>query len=405
MYANRQLGLQEQGQKVLVCLSPHPPVRQRRLNSCISDAFYRELFMNPCLSGWDHGEKKHEYMHICHQVLSRSHLNATAKLYEAGIITRNLVVLPNTSNISLANNGTHISLGSSILTTIRGNAGSGFGLKEEKYLSDLVVKIVEHFLPLLVTTYGAAPYRLDFSDFHPEKVLGFLPHQLDYSHLRQLWRLWKAKASIKCFGRPITPFGPAWLDRLVSLALRLKGDYLSDFRLMDYLASLLSTERSPALNGVPGNLEKTRTDLAHLGVFDPSMSFYLLFKPREFDQIGFFGFEARHQSLFESFYDDLGRCAEMLNLIILLAVKYVMSGHVTHSIIPDSPYVESERRQIVFGTAAGISSFFVRADTPNLFLRAMIEKTSGVAPKQEVPTISEGHEPRIPKDTSADAPC
>jgi hypothetical protein len=133
---------------------------------------------------------------------------------------------------------------------------------------------------------------------------------------------------------------------------------------------------------VPGNLEKTRTDLAHLGVFDPRMSFYLLFKPREFDQIGFFGFEARHQSLFESFYDDLGRCAEMLNLIILLALKYVMSGHVTHSIIPDSPYVESERRQIVFGTAAGISSFFVRADTPNLFLRAMIQKTSGVRPSK-----------------------
>ncbi|MDJ0669108.1 MAG: hypothetical protein QNJ61_17635, partial [Desulfobacterales bacterium] len=39
---------------------------------------------------------------------------------------------------------------------------------------DLVIKIVEHFLPLFVGTYSAAPYRLDFADMHPEAAPPFL---------------------------------------------------------------------------------------------------------------------------------------------------------------------------------------------------------------------------------------
>jgi hypothetical protein len=33
------------------------------------------------------------------------------------------------------------------------------------------------------------------SDFHPERALGFLPHELDYTHLRMLWRHWKRKTN------------------------------------------------------------------------------------------------------------------------------------------------------------------------------------------------------------------
>ncbi len=216
MYANHQFALEESGQKAILYFSPHPPVRQKQLNECISDSFYRELFMSPCLSGWDNGQEKHAYMCLCHQVLSRSQLNAVAKLREAGIITRNLVVLPNVSNISLANNGTHISIGSNKLTSSLSDQHSAFGRPHEKYLGDLVIKIVEHFLPLFVGTYSAAPYRLDFTDFHPERVLGFLPHELDYTHLRMLWRRWKKKASLKVLGQPITPFGLKSFDRVLS---------------------------------------------------------------------------------------------------------------------------------------------------------------------------------------------
>jgi len=126
-------------------LSPHPPTRQKVLSHCVSDAFYRELFMNPCLSGWDQGEEKYQYMHLCHRVLSRSQFNAVLKLREAGIITSNLVALPNLSNISLANNGIHVSLGSNKLSRLLQDPSSGFSVRDEKYIGDLVVKLPSIF--------------------------------------------------------------------------------------------------------------------------------------------------------------------------------------------------------------------------------------------------------------------
>jgi hypothetical protein len=156
--------------------------------------------------------------------------------------------------------------------------GSGYGEKEEKCYGDLAIKIVEHFLPLFVGTYSAAPYRFEFQDFHPERLLGFLPHELDYTHLRMIWRRWKRKAANKFFGHAMTPFGPEWLDRTVARLLGFKGDYVSDFRLLDYL-------------------------------------------------------------------------------VALLAFKYILQGRYTHQSIPDSPTVESERRQFFFGAAIGCPHF------------------------------------------------
>ena len=54
-YAGQKFELNENGQKVKVFFSATPPGDQKRLNDVISDAFYRELFMSPCLSGWDRG--------------------------------------------------------------------------------------------------------------------------------------------------------------------------------------------------------------------------------------------------------------------------------------------------------------------------------------------------------------
>lgn len=193
-YANMQFGLLRTGQKCIIYNAPHAPHRQKKLNELVPDGYYRHLFMSPCLSGWDRGEEKHRYMGLCHQTLSRSQLNAIGKLKDAGIITNNLVVLPNTSNTCLANNGTHVSLGSTILSQLASNpVGSGLTPGVEKYVGDLVIKIVEHFLPLFVNSYTAAPYRVDFAGFHPERVLGFLPHELDYTHLRMIWRRWKKR--------------------------------------------------------------------------------------------------------------------------------------------------------------------------------------------------------------------
>ena len=82
--------------------------------------------------------------------------------------------------------------------------------------------------------------------------------------------------------------------------LRLRGDYVPDFRLIDYLVALMSTEQSPALDGALDNGERLKNDLDELGVFDRRMSLYLPFKLRQRGVIGFSGFEARHYSLFES---------------------------------------------------------------------------------------------------------
>ncbi|MCU0581978.1 MAG: hypothetical protein MUF26_05950 [Syntrophales bacterium] len=384
-YANKKYGLVENGQKALIYFSPHPPIRQKRLNDCISDAFYRELFMSPCLSGWNRGEIKHEYMHLCHRVLSRSQMNAVLKLREAGIINSNLILLPNTSNISLANNGTHVSLGSRRLSAALADPHSGFTRVHEKYFGDLVVKIVEYFLPLFVGTYSAAPYRLDFSDFHPERALGFMPHELDYTHLRMLWRRWRIKAKLKVFGIPVTPFGPPWLDRMISAAFGLKGDFVPDFRLIDYLVAIMSTATSPALDGRLQNSDRLKKDLSDLGVFDRQMSLYLLEKLREYDNMGFSGFEGRHYSLFESFAEDMGRAVGLQNLLYLLAFKYIVAGTITHAHIPDDPFIESERRQIFFGAAIGIPTFFVRQASPSLMMNRVLKNVAHVRSSRRYP--------------------
>jgi hypothetical protein len=382
LYANEKFTLRENGQQARIYFAPQPPLRQKELNDLIPDAFYRELFMSPCLSGWNRGEEKFRYMQLCHQVLGRSQLNAVAKLREAGIILNNLVVLPNVSNTSLANNGTHISLGSRILGSRLADPGSGFSAPQEKYLGDLAVKIAEHFLPLFAGTYSAAPYRLGFSDFHPEKALGFLPHQLDYTHLRMLWRRWRKKARLSLLGHSLTPFGPQWLDGGLSALFGLKGDFVPDFRLLDYPVCLLSTPQSPALDGRPGNQEKLKGDLSDMGIFDPQMSLYLFFKSREFDRMGFSGMEGRHYSLFEGLEEDLGSAAGLQALVTALAYKYMAEGKVTHGDIPDEPSVESERRQVFFGTAIGLPTFFVRRDTGNKLLLRILGRTAGVRPSR-----------------------
>jgi hypothetical protein len=379
-YANQQFHLQQHGQTCHLYLAPNPPLRQKQLNDLVSDAFYRELFLNPCLSGWHHGEEKNHYMALCHRTLSRSQLNTIAKLKEAGIITNNLVILPNTSNTCLANNGVHVTLGSKALSrTFAGfdQSGNQSGSRCEKYFGDLVIKVVEHFLPLFVTTVSAAPYRLSFSDFHPEKALGFLPHELDYTHLRMLWRRWKKKAHVRFCGRSMTPLGPEKLDRFTSRLLRLQGDYIPDVRLIDYLVALQSVEHSPALDGMVGNQDRLKKDLAEMGVFDAHMAMYLPYRLRELAKMHFSGFEGRHYSLFPRLLTDMTLAINMQTIITALAYHWVATGSIRHHHIPDNPFVESERRQIFFATSIGLPTFFVHADTKNRLLRRILGRVKG----------------------------
>ncbi|MBI9091940.1 MAG: hypothetical protein JEZ12_22235 [Desulfobacterium sp.] len=372
-YAEDDFLLKANGQRVKVFFSATPPMRQRQLNDCISDAFYRELFMSPCLSGWDRGEEKHTYMNICHKVLSRSQINAVTRLKEAGIITSNLVVMPNLSNISLANNGTHISMGSIKLSSFLADKHSGFTDTDEKQVGDLAIKICEHFLPLFSTTFSASPHRLNFEDFHPERLLGFLPHELEDNHLRMIWRRWKKKANLKIMGHPLTPFGPVWLDRLISRSLGLKGDFIPDSRLIDYFVSVKSTFQSPALDGSPKGEAMLKKDLTEMGIFDERMPLYQLIRLRKQCEMGYSGFEHRYASIFEDITRDMGGAADLQLLITGLAQKYIFSKEVDHPMIPDSPEIESERRQIFFAGAIGLPTFFVKTRTRNLFLTKILQ--------------------------------
>jgi len=376
-WANKVMNLEAIGQKAAVNFAPHPAVRQRELNNCVSDSFYRELFASPCLSGWTDGEAKHQYMLLAHQIISRSQINAVVKLREAGIITNNLVVLPNTSSVSLANNGTHLTLGSKTITDRLSDVHSGYGAAEAKRIGDLVIKICEHFLPLFVGTYTAAPYRLGFSDFHPERALGFLAHELDYTHLRMLWRHWKRKAHLRAFGRSITPYGPKWIDNIIAGLFQMRGDLVPDYRLIDFPVAWLCTESASALDGQLGNTNRLKRDLENMGVSDRNLKLYLPFGLREFDEMGFFGFEGRHYSVFESMSEDFGPAADLQQLITVVAYKYALSGKYTHSHLPDDPSSESERRLPFFCAALGLDAFNVRLDTPNDLIRRLATMTEG----------------------------
>jgi hypothetical protein len=114
------------------------------------------------------------------------------------------------------------------------------------------------------------------------------------------------------------------------------------------------------------------------------MSVYLLYKLREFGKMGFSGFEGRHYSLFENFEEDMGRAADLQTLITALSYKYMAQG-IDHGQIPDSPSLESERRQIFFGAAIGIPTFFVKKDTTNIFLNRILKKTDKVRSSQRYP--------------------
>jgi hypothetical protein len=209
---------------------------------------------------------------------------------------------------------------------------------------------------------------------HPERALGFLPHELTETHLRMIWRRWKKKARMKLFGTPVTPFGPDWIDRTLGRLPGLKGDFVIDFRLIDYFACLMSTQTSGALDGRPGSEAKLKSDLTAMGIFHTTMPLYLLYRLRQFDVMGFAGFEGRHYSQFQSFRCDLEPAATLQVLLSALALQYIFRDGIRHGDIPDTPRIESERRQIFFSAAIGIPTFYIHRQSSNQFLGRLLEE-------------------------------
>ena len=349
-YANRYFGLEDSGQRLSVYGAPNPPQRLRQLSRLLPADFYRELFMNPCLAGFGDGAAKREYMRLCHATLSRSRQHAHARLIGAGIASSR-VVERLVCDTSLLNSGVHLSLGSRHLGEACATAD---GRLAEKYLGDLVIKLVEHFLPLFVGLYSAAPARLASSDLRAERALGFLPNELSAPFVRLSWQSWRRKAG---------------------LLAALKGDFVPDARLLDYYAALPSLAGHAALDGRLGNGERLKAALAAHGLYSPDMAVYAPYRLRERARMGFSGFEGRHHSLFASFNDDLAPAATLQALITALAYCYVASGEMTHAHVPDDPDTESERRQLLFAAAAGLPVAYVRRATRNRFLLKVLAQT------------------------------
>lgn len=359
-YANRQFGLEETGQHFMVYGAPNPPARLRQLSKLLPADRYRDLLMNPCLAGFGDGQHKRRYMQLCHETLSRSRQHAHARQTGAGI-GRASVVERLVCDTSLLNNGTHLSLGSRALS--RAFAAPG-GDVAEKYLGDLAAKIIEHFLPLFVGLYSAAPARLAPADLKPERALGFLPNELSAGFLRLTWASWKRKAG---------------------LFAALKGDFIPDARLLDYFAALPSLPNRAVLDGRLGNGERLKAALAAHGLYNADMSVYALYRLRELGKMGFSGFEGRHYSLFASFADDLAPATELQALVTALAYQYLANGEMTHAQIPDDPETESERRQLFFASAIGLPVAYVRRHTRNHYMLRILRHTRRTRPSKRHP--------------------
>jgi hypothetical protein len=359
-YANEKFGLRASGQELSIYAAPNPPARLKALSRLLPADAYRELLMNPCLFGFRDGASKRTYMHVCHETLSHSRMHAGARLMEAGIMKPH-VVERMVCDTSLLNNGTHVSLGSLRLGEYLRAQPEPTAMAEEKYLGDLATKIVEHFLPLFVGLYSAAPARLAPADLRPERALGFLPHELGSAHLRLTWQSWKRKAG---------------------LLTALKGDMVPDLRLLDYFAALPSSASAAAHDGQLGNAERLKAELEAKGLFSRNMTFYALYRLREFSKMGFTGFEGRHYSLFASLRDDLAPATDLQALITAYAYQCMARGELTHAHIPDDPDTESERRQMFFAAAIGLPVVYVRKTTKNLFLRRVLARTERTRPSK-----------------------
>ena len=174
--------------------------------------------------------------------------------------------------------------------------------------------------------------------------MSFLPHELDFTHLRLMWREWKEKAELRVLGQAFTPYGPHGLDRFMARVFGLRGDLVPDYRLLNYPVAWLATEQASALDGTPGNVTRLVSELDELGIVDRRLSFYMPLRLREFGQMGFSGFEGRYYSLFPTFQRDMAQAANLQQLLLMVAYNLALSGAVTAEDIPDDPTSESERR-------------------------------------------------------------
>jgi hypothetical protein len=101
--------------------------------------------------------------------------------------------------------------------------------------------------------------------------------------------------------------------------------------------------------------------------------------------MGYSGFEHRYYSIFEDISADMGGAADLQTLITALAFQYILSGDVTHAMIPDTPGVESERRQMFFCAALNLPECYVKTSTSNRFLLNIVSRIPNTRKSRRYP--------------------
>jgi hypothetical protein len=122
-----------------------------------------------------------------------------------------------------------------------------------------------------------------------------------------------------------------------------------------------------------------------MGVFDQRMALYLFYRLRQYQSMGFSGFEGRYYSLFHHFQKDMAPAVNLQMLITAFAAQQIIDQKITHRHIPDSPVLESERRQILFGAAIGVPTFFVHKDTSNVLMQRILKEVKNTRQSRRYP--------------------
>jgi hypothetical protein len=112
-----------------------------------------------------------------------------------------------------------------------------------------------------------------------------------------------------------------------------------------------------------GNHHRLKSDLAELGVFDPRMPLYMLYRQRERAVHGFSADLRAATTACSPAFAGHGPAVDLQRLITALAFKLIAQGKITHKDIPDSVDVESERRQIFFGAALNLPTFYMKQNS------------------------------------------
>jgi hypothetical protein len=81
----------------------------------------------------------------------------------------------------------------------------------------------------------------------------------------------------------------------------------------------------------------------------------------------------------------MGPAVNLQQLITAFACQSIIDQKITHRHIPDSPFVESERRQILFGAAIGIPTFFVQKNTPNALMQSILKEVEHTRQSRRYP--------------------